>query len=593
MSDDSIFIGTHAFSKEEGEDRKAQRVYLKDEARKKHTHIIGGTGTGKSKLMEQMIQEDIKNGKGVCLIDPHGSLYDSVLKWCILEDYRQKLIIIDPNKKEWSVGLNFLEYDTSIWDLGQHVENIIDGLGKARDEDLFATAQVVIWLRNFLQLAAAQNEPKLTFTDLYTLIRDDKKILRDVLTDKISDSLLRRFLKDAWHEYDNAPGRTRADMMRLPVWSRIQTFLGTQNMRRIVGQAETSVDFYDAMQNDKIVLVNLSGQLTENERSLLGVMIIEKIYEAALKRKPDVENQYYVYIDEFGYFVSERIAKALEELRKRHVGFILAHQELEQLRDEGRIGGQRLLASIMTNAKIKIAFRVSRADAEAMMYEMFAGFITGDEIKHEQKVISFWPHKTREKSYAYGSSVSHGEAQSISNMIGQMSGQISGQVFIPGSGFISSVDPVSTSIGKNLMNSLSRGDSRTSIHGYSDSEVEIDVPFYDLEPFEQIVSTTFYSIEEIKERYISFLQNQQERFFHLRILGETARMPIPLRTPNVRHEDISPKVLREQVEDIVKQYCRKGEEVERLCSERIDLLESLNKSEVEKVDPSYNQDEYE
>ena len=587
MPDESIFLATHAFSKSN------QHVYLKDEVRRKHCHIIGGTGTGKSKLMEHMIRQDIRNGKGICLIDPHGNLFESVLKWCLLQDYRHRLVVIDPNQSEWSVGLNFLEYDSSVWDLGQHVENVIDDLGKARDEDLFQTAQVVIWLRYFLQLAAVQNPP-LAFTDLYALLDDRGKDLRLRLTDTITDPVLRQDLLNAWNEYDTAPARTRSEFMRLPVWSRIQTFLGTKNMRRIVGQTETTVDFYGAMQKNRIVLVNLSGQLTEHERNLLGIVIIEKIFEAAKKRKPDREKQYYVYIDEFGYFVSERIAQALEELRKRHVGFILAHQELEQLKDDSRIGGNRLLASVMTNTKVKIAFRVSREDAEAMALEMFAGFITGDEVKHEQKTISFWPHKTREKSFASGTVISEGDIQSFSNMIGQASTQIAGQVYVPGSGFLPITTPASSSEVSGMSSSYVRGDSRGTVSGYAQSDVEINVPFYDLEPFEQVVSTTFYSIEEVKERFIQFLQNQQERFFHLRILGETDQPPIALQTPTVDEVFLLPSVLQYQTDKILERYARNGEEVEKEIEQRrIRLLNFSQEEAEEEDDQAYNPEDYE
>ena len=118
FKEDEILIGNHAFG-------KRHRVFLKDEARKHHCHIIGGTGTGKSKLMEYMIRQDIRNGKGVCLIDPHGSLYEPVLKWVVANGFKHRLVVVDPNEKDWSVGLNILEYDKDQLDVGQHIENVI------------------------------------------------------------------------------------------------------------------------------------------------------------------------------------------------------------------------------------------------------------------------------------------------------------------------------------------------------------------------------------------------------------------------------------------------------------------------------------
>ena len=194
MNCDEIHIGNYAFGK------RTQKVFLKDAVRGEHCHVIGGTGAGKSKLLEHMIRQDIRNGKGVCVIDPHGSLYEAILEWVVANNFDHRLVVIDPNEKGWSVGLNYLEYDQEIFDVGQHVENVIDGIGKARDEDIFATAQVVIWLRNFLQIAALRGY---TLMEVYHLLREENKELRRVLTKMIDDDQeLRLQLLDAWDEYE-------------------------------------------------------------------------------------------------------------------------------------------------------------------------------------------------------------------------------------------------------------------------------------------------------------------------------------------------------------------------------------------------------
>ncbi|PIQ79325.1 MAG: hypothetical protein COV79_03890 [Parcubacteria group bacterium CG11_big_fil_rev_8_21_14_0_20_41_14] len=588
MKYNEILIGEHAFS-------RGAKVFLKDDKRKEHCHIVGATGTGKSKLMEYMIRQDIRNGKGVCLIDPHGNLFESVLKWVVANGFQHRLVVIDPEEKDWSVGLNFLEYDPNYFDAGQHVENVIYGIGKARDENIFSTSQVVIWLTNFLQLAAMQG---LTLSEVYHLLNENNKELRYALTERIQDDQeLIYHLKEAWNEYDSAPPRTRADVMKLPVWSRVQTFRATKTMRHIVGQSKTTVNFYEAMEKGEIVLINLHGRLSERERNLLGVIIIDKIYQAAMRRIPDRGKFFYVYVDEFGRFVSDNIARALEELRKRHVPFILAHQELEQLRDEGMVDGRRLLASIMTNAKIKIAFRISRADAEAMALEMFAGFIDGDKIKHEQTVTSFWPHKTTATSHARGEVISEGEAQSFMNSIGSMSGSYSGKVYVPGVGFLGEDELSTYSISESMGISEAEGTSRGTMRGYSRSEVEVEFPFYDLESFKQVTGTTFYSIEEIKEKYIQLLQNQGERFFHLRVVGETEKPPIALITPTVKEAPILPSLLRKAKLKSIQKYGLPVAEVEKQCEERrrelLKLQNVNNEPEIEDDDLIFDQEDYE
>ncbi|MGP8321756.1 MAG: hypothetical protein ACT6FE_05475 [Methanosarcinaceae archaeon] len=114
---------------------------------------------------------------------------------------------------------------------------------------------------------------------------------------------------------------------------------------------------------------------------------------------------------------------------------------------------------------------------------------------------------------------------------------------------------------------------------YSTSEIEMEVPFYDLEPFEQVVSMTFYSIDEIKERYIQFLQNQKERYFHIKILGETTSPPIALKTPTLKDVDILPNILRTAKRKNIKKYSKSSEEIEELAEKRQNELLQIQHGE--------------
>lgn len=144
-SNESIHLGNHAFGK------KSLPVFLSELDRRSHMHVIGGSGVGKSKLLEHMIRQDVRAGRGLCLIDPHGNLFQSVLEYTIRNRMEDRLIVINPAVSEWSVGLNLLEHDPTVFDTGHHAENVIQGIGKAREEDLFKTAGLVHWLRNLLQ----------------------------------------------------------------------------------------------------------------------------------------------------------------------------------------------------------------------------------------------------------------------------------------------------------------------------------------------------------------------------------------------------------------------------------------------------------
>jgi len=566
MSHNALHLGNHALGK------KPQPVFLTEEARRAHMHIIGGSGVGKSKLLEYMIRQDIQGGKGLCLIDPHGNLFDSILEFMVRYGFDKRLIVINPAESEWSVGLNYLEHDKFIFDPGHHAENVIKGIGKAREEDIFKTAGLVHWLRHLLQLLISSG---LTLMEAQLVMKINNQALRQKLLEGIVDPQLRTLLKEAWHQFETTTDRLRDEHIIFPVLNRINTFLSTQTMRRIIGQAESRVNFYDAMQSGMVVLVNLSQGLTDNEKNLLGIQIIDKIYQAGAQRKPETGKQFYVYIDEFGRFVSHQLALGLEELRKRRVSFILAHQELEQLRDAERVGGDRLLAAVNTNTKVKVAFRISRHDAEEMALEVFAGKIDGSEIKHQELRTTIIPHKSRETVYAKGGSEAESQSESTLDSISQISNQLSGMVYVPDQGWLSSDYAVSMSQSTSSGLSEGRGSGRASGKSRARSEVEIDVPFYDLEVTKEVAGTTFYSIEEIKERFTQMLQNQDERYFHLRILGKS-HSPIPLITETVKPSPVLPSQMRKALEENYRRYCLPAHEVDLQIEMRRQALLASN-----------------
>lgn len=381
------------------------------------------------------------------------------------------------------------------------------------------------------------------------------------MIERIADAQLREILTGVWSEYDNTTARVRDEQIKLPVSNRINTFLATRTMRRIVSQTESRVNFRDAIEQGMVVLVNLSEGITANERNLLGIQIIDRIYQAATTRTPEAGKQFYVYIDEFGNFVSHQLALALEELRKRRVSFILAHQELEQLRDAERVGGSRLLAAVHANTKVKVAFRISRHDAEEMALEIFAGQIHGNEVKHREMRTLIIPHKGRETVYARGASSGESQSESVLDSVNELAGQLNGMLYSPDQGWFAPNLPLSVSESASSSHSEGRGTGRGQGRSHSSSESEVDIPWYDLEVTKEVSGTTFFSIEEVKERITQMLQNQDERFFHLRVLGAN-NQPIPLTTETVKPMPVLPSQLRSALVGNYRRYCLPVAEVD-------------------------------
>jgi DNA helicase HerA-like ATPase len=140
---DGILIGYNALN--------GKPIRLKEDDRGMHMHILGTTGAGKSKAMEFMIRRDIDRGNGLCLIDPHGSLYQAILEYVVLKDMGDRVILINPNDAKWSVGLNHLEYDPNLRSYTSHASVVMNGISKVfGGEDTESKPRLQRWERNSL-----------------------------------------------------------------------------------------------------------------------------------------------------------------------------------------------------------------------------------------------------------------------------------------------------------------------------------------------------------------------------------------------------------------------------------------------------------
>lgn len=198
---------------------------------------------------------------------------------------------------------------------------------------------------------------------------------------------------EEWERFEQAPRRDRESYVEA-VFNRANKFAAGDITRRMFGQAKSTINFREAMDQGKIILCNLAcNKLSEEEQRMLGVVITDKIIQAGKSRVDTPESRrrpFYFYLDEFGQFVSEDISKALQELRKFKVFLILAHQELEQLREENR----KVYSAVMSEPQVRASFRISREDAEIMAKEMFTGKIRGDMEKRRIEQTKFRPVET-------------------------------------------------------------------------------------------------------------------------------------------------------------------------------------------------------
>lgn len=333
----------------------AQLKGIAREDRSTHLYVVGGSGTGKTKFLESLIRQDIENGEGFAVIDPHGDLFDTAkgllsLKNATDEDFlREKVVLLDPMNSTHTVAFNPLERIAGISSAEQSAELV--GVFKkiwaeswgARMEDL---------LRNIL-IALAEND--LTLIELPKFISDEK--FRRICMQKVEHDICRQYFS----RFDSLPKRTRDEWAESTL-NKANAFLSDERIRNIFSASQSSFNIRNIMDSGKIFLASLDRGRLKGGGDLLGALLVAKIQMAAFSRTDTLQSkrrQFYVYIDEFQNFATDSFVETLAEARKYRLALIMAHQNLGQLT-------HALRSSIMANCGIQALFRLSREDAQLL-----------------------------------------------------------------------------------------------------------------------------------------------------------------------------------------------------------------------------------
>src|SRR5947209_9233451 len=325
-----------------------RRFGIKRTDRRAHMYIVGKTGTGKSTLIANLARQDLVHGEGFALLDPHGDLAEHVLR-LVPPERQADLIYFNVPDTAHPLAFNPLESGQPA--LKPLVASGLISVFKKIWAESWGPRMEYI-LRN--ALLALLDLPASTLIDIPKLL-DDSAFRRRVLVYVRNDQVRRFWLR----EYENYPARFRAEVIA-PIQNKVGEFLVNPILRSIVGQPKSAFDLRRVMDEGKILLVDLAkGKIDEDTSSLLGSMLVTKIGLAALARAHLAEadrRDFYVYLDEFPSFTTPGFAGMLSEMRKYHVGLVLAHQHLSQVEDGTR-------DAILGNAGTIITFRIGLADA--------------------------------------------------------------------------------------------------------------------------------------------------------------------------------------------------------------------------------------
>lgn len=364
MDVDGILLGENDFH------GNKEKVFMGEDDRRRHFYIIGQTGTGKTGLMKNMIAQDIKEGKGVCYIDPHGSDIEDILS-IIPKERIEDVIYFDPANTDMPMGLNVLEYDPLYPDQKTFVVNELLGIfNKLFDMKVAGGPMFEQYFRNATMLAIDDPKSMPTLIDISRVLSDKE------FRDKKISACLNPVVKSFWRDVAEKAGGEASLANIVPyITSKFDTFIANDVMRPIIVQKSSSFNFRKIMDDEKILLINLSkGRLGNLNSSLLGLIIVGKILMSSLSRVniPEKERKdFYLYIDEFQNVTTDSISTILSEARKYRLNLTVAHQFIGQLEEN-------IKKAIFGNAGSIAAFRTGAEDAEFLKTQFEPTFSAHD-----------------------------------------------------------------------------------------------------------------------------------------------------------------------------------------------------------------------
>jgi len=355
LPEEGSLLGKNVFR---GEERK---VYILEDDIRRHFYIVGQTGTGKSTFLYEIIRQNIEQGKGVALLDPHGDLAEKVLE-TIPPQRIEDVIYFDPSDPERAVGLNMLEFDPKYPESKTFVVNeileILEKLYNLKAQG-FGGPMFEQYMRNALLLLMEDVESGNTLVEIPRILADEN--FRAYKLSRCKNIVVKNF----WEKEAEKAGGEAALANIVPyITSKLNAFIANDLVRPIIAQQNSTINFRQIMDEGKILVCNLSkGRLGEINSYLLGMIITGKILLAAFSRielPEEKRRDFYLYIDEFQNFTTKSIVSALAEARKYRLILVLAHQFIGQLDEEMR-------KAIFGNVGSLMAFRVGPEDAKFLV----------------------------------------------------------------------------------------------------------------------------------------------------------------------------------------------------------------------------------
>jgi hypothetical protein len=558
-----------------------QPVFLTPELRTgTHMHVIGGSGTGKSKFLEWLIRQDILEGHGFCVIDWHGELYNNVLRYCAqlevgLDNDFRKLILLNPSHPDFITGFN--PFMNPGQDITVQVNNRVGATIKPWGmENTDQTPLLRRILAILFYVAAKTGEP---LPSASQLLRANRSELREYALKQATD----RYYQDEL-EWLNSHSPRDWNNVVLSSENRIGKFLGSSGIRRFMGLKDHNIDLRSVMDEGAILLVNLgaSQRLDRESAKVFASLLLHQFFETAMDRaneatlKGEKPNHFILYLDEFQEYITDDIAAMLDQVRKGGIHMVLSHQILAHLLKQ-----PTLLESVMGNARIRAVFGgLPVTNCQLLAEEMFLPDLNERQIKKAYyHTIHTYEEQTRT---THSQSQGRSQSKSRSNMSGK--GTTTGESFGEGSGLSkglsvggaemypslntegwftesggeSNFSSKATTVGNSDFNARGSAEGEANSTSMGQTIVPVWVPI----PVQELGSETEYTPEEKRLKIVELLKCQMKQ--HCFIKMDTAKTQ-PLLVPFVKDFPIGRDSLIEYEEEVYK-------EQDALPAEQVDAL---------------------
>lgn len=364
---EGLFLGTSRY-------RGVKRsVALSDDDRRRHVYIIGATGVGKTELMKDMILQDIRAGRGICFMDPHGDAVEDLLK-LVPPERAEDVIYFNPGDTQRPMGLNLLEAETE--DQKHFAATaVINMMYKLFDP--YKTGIVGPRFEHAVRNAmlTVMSEEGNTFVEVMRALTDVQFV--QGLLPKVTDPIIKRYWTDQIAQTSDFHKSEVLDY----ITSKFGRFVTNKMVRNMIGQSQSSFSFRDVMDNGKILFINLAkGEIGEENSNFLGLVLVPRILMAAMSRSDTPESErkdFYLYVDEFQNFATPDFAVILSEARKYKLNLTVANQFIGQVEEDVK-------NAVFGNVGTKIAFRVGVTDANYLAHEFTPVFGEDDLLNIER-----------------------------------------------------------------------------------------------------------------------------------------------------------------------------------------------------------------